>query len=46
MSEYIQKPKCECELSKQFKVTKWGDIVPADISDEELEKLKAAREKA
>jgi hypothetical protein len=37
------KPKCNCELSKQFKVTEWGDIVPADISDEELEKLRAAR---
>jgi|GEM_PF-2498719 len=40
-----ERPKqgCNCELSKQFKVTPWGDIVPADISEEDLEKLKNAR---
>lgn len=38
-----EKPKCNCELSKQFKVTEWGDIVPANITDEELEKLNQAR---
>jgi len=40
-----EKPKqgCNCEASKQFKVTEWGDIVPIDISEEDLEKLKNAR---
>jgi len=38
-----EKPKCNCELSKQFKVTEWGDIVPVTISDEELEELNRKR---
>jgi hypothetical protein len=34
---------CNCEIGRRFMVTEWGDIVPADISDEDLEKLKKAR---
>ena len=38
-----QGPGCNCEYSRQFKVTPWGDIVPADISEEDLAKLRKAR---
>jgi len=41
-----EKPKCNCEYSKQFRVTEWGDIVPIGISDEELEELKKKRSTA
>lgn len=43
MDERNGAPDCNCEYSKKFRVTEWGDIVPADISDEELEALRKAR---
>ena len=41
-----EKPKCNCELSKQFRVTEDGDIVPVTISDEELAELRRKRSMA
>ena len=38
-----EKPKCNCELSKQFRVTEDGDIVPIGISEKELEELRNKR---
>ena len=40
-----EKPSCSCEYSKKFRVTEWGDIVPTDMPEEELEALRKARSK-
>jgi hypothetical protein len=40
-----EKPGCSCEYSKKFRVTEWGDIVPTDMPEEELEALRKARSK-
>lgn len=45
MSEESGAPKCNCEYSQKYRVTEWGDIVPTDITEEELEALRKARQK-